>query len=200
MRRPVQTSHPNSHSAERPEGPTLAPGSRAQVPAGGLLQATGDVAERLRRAGLLGHHLQQAPGPVGLTMRITPGSRSVVQRAIRDDWPDSVPVGNETYGGTDQGETGIIYEPAVNPRASDHHVSIHKAPQSKKKWFEGPGFSVKIHQSRNKYVLAYFFGGSHLVSDTSNAAEDTAKEVEKEAITLGEAFWAGISGSTKSKF
>lgn len=129
-----------------------------------------------------------------------PKIKGAIQRVLRVNWPNSVVVGGSSYVGKDGGESGIYYELPVDSRAKDRHISIHKAGENMNDWFKGPGFSVKVHQTRNKYVIVYFFGGSFLSVDYSMAQEQDQEEAAKEAVKIGEDFYSGISGSTKKTF
>lgn len=130
----------------------------------------------------------------------TPKIKGTIQRVLRVNWPDSVTIDGKPYAGKDGGDSGIYYELPVDSRAKDRHISIHKAGENMMDWFRGPGFSVKVHQTRNKYVIAHFFGGSFLAFDYGSAQEQGQKEASQEAVEIGVGFYSAISGSTKETF
>jgi hypothetical protein len=127
-------------------------------------------------------------------------NQGLVLQAMRDGWPDSVNVGGIDYTGRD-GDTGIYYELPNVQRVGDRHVSIHKAVgKTKSEWYQAPSFSVKVHQTRNKYVVVDFLGAQLIASHVENAQGEGKDESVKEAVSIGVNFWRGLTGSSLKTF
>jgi hypothetical protein len=137
--------------------------------------------------------------PQEIQLKSNTSNQGMVLQAMRDDWPDSVNVGGDNYIGHDT-VTGVYYELPNDARANDRHISIHSAVgKTLREWYGGPGFYIKVHQTRNKYILVYFFGAVPISSNLDNAQEEGKDDALREALNMGVNFWLGLTGASHKK-